>query len=110
MYSYASACARARRRRARRAWRVARGPARVSTAARLGAARPGRAARTCALTRVSVPSTGSAKASITMIVGPFGWFGSILPCIRPITSSEPPERACITILISASAEIDTCLK
>ena len=67
-------------------------------------------ASACALTRVSVPSTGSAYASITMNVGPRGSDGSILPCISPITSSEPPDRACITIFTSAIAEIRTCLK
>ena len=67
-------------------------------------------ASACALTRVSVPSTGSAKTSITIIVGPRESSGSILPSIRPMISIEPPERACITILTSASAEMRTCLK
>ncbi len=35
---------------------------------------------TCALTRVSVPSTGKAKLSMTMNVSP-----TILPCIMPMT-------------------------
>lgn len=46
-----------------------------------------------AFTRVSVPSTGNPKASIMIIVSP-----CTLPCIRPITSILPPERACITLI------------
>ena len=45
----------------------------------------------CALTRVSVPSTGNANASMTTIVLPI-----TLPCMRPMTSRLPPDRACIT--------------
>ena len=59
---------------------------------------------------VSVPSPGSAKTSITIIVGPRESSGSIFPVMSPITSLLPPPRACITIFTSASAETFTCLK
>lgn len=59
-------------------------------------------ASACAFTRVSVPSTGSAKASMTMKVSP-----TTLPCITPITSMLPPDLACIAIFSSASAEMRT---
>lgn len=44
-----------------------------------------------AFTRVSVPTTGRAKASMTIKVSP-----SSLPCMRPMISYWPPERACMT--------------
>ena len=36
--------------------------------------------------------------------------GVTLPRIRPIISMEPPDLACITILMSATADIRTFLK
>jgi len=54
---------------------------------------------------LSVPSTGRANASRTTNV-----LSSSLPCKMPITSICPPDRACMAILRSASAEILTCLK
>ena len=58
-----------------------------------------------ALTRVSVPSTGRAKASRTMKASP-----TTFPCITPMTSMSPPERAWVAILRSASAEMRTLLR
>ena len=53
-----------------------------------------------ALTRVSVPTTGSAKASMTTIVSP-----SSLPCMSPMISYAPPDLACMTctVLLGAAA-------
>ena len=59
-------------------------------------------ASVCALTRVSVPSTGSANASTTMKACP-----TTLPCSMPITSMLPPDLACIAIFSSASADMWT---
>ena len=58
-----------------------------------------------AFTLVSVPSTGKRNASVTMNVSPI-----ILPCIRPMTSMEPPERACMTIFRRATADMRMFLK
>lgn len=58
-----------------------------------------------AFTRVSVPVTGSENESSTTKLLP-----TTLPSIRPITSSVPPEHACITIFSSATALIFTDLK
>lgn len=79
-----------------------------------------------AFTRVSVPSTGKANASITSNYKEILFYTIIespttFPCISPfklylqifyipMISIFPPDCACIAILIKASADILTFLK
>ena len=61
-------------------------------------------ASACALTRVSVPTTGSAKASRTTKASP-----AARPASMPMTSRSPPDLACIAIFSRARAEMWTLL-
>ena len=59
-------------------------------------------ASACALTLVSVPTTGSANASRTTKASP-----EARPASMPITSRSPPDLACMAIFSKASAEMWT---
>lgn len=54
-----------------------------------------------ALTRVSVPTTGRANASMTMNVSP-----SSFPCIKPMISYCPPDLACMTCRVGIARQLE----